>query len=73
MDGWGKPKTISAYINSCERSVRTLMKDGLPYSKLPSGTVLIKFSDVDKFLEKYKVQQDQVDTIVTDVLKELGG
>jgi hypothetical protein len=36
---------------------------------LPSGTILLKYSAVDEYLETYSVQENEIDTLVKDVLR----
>lgn len=70
MKAWGKVKTIAERSDVSPRTVRTWLKDGLPYSKI-KGTVLIKFEELDSFLESFSVSGNQVDEIVDEVLKEV--
>jgi hypothetical protein len=37
------------------------LKDGLRFSRLPSGAILIKYEWVDQFLESFKYNENQVD------------
>jgi hypothetical protein len=46
-----------------------LLKKGLKHSRLPSGTILVRFSDIDEFLESFAVNDDQVDEIVNEILE----
>ena len=67
MQAWGKVKTIAERSDVSPRTVRTWLKDGLPYSKV-RGTILIKFEQLDGFLESYSVSNNEVDNIVAEVL-----
>ncbi|MEA3417222.1 MAG: helix-turn-helix domain-containing protein [Thermodesulfobacteriota bacterium] len=66
---WGKVKTIAERSDVSARTVRTWLKEGLPYSKV-RGTILIKFDQLDVFLESYSVSDNQIDSIVTEVLRK---
>lgn len=68
MKAWGKVKTVAERSDVSPRTVRTWLKDGLPYSKI-RGTVLIKFEQLDAFLESYGVSGNQTDQIVDEVMK----
>ena len=67
MKAWGKVKTIAERSDVSPRTVRTWLKDGLPYSKI-RGTVLIKFEQLDAFLESYSASNNEIDSIVEEVL-----
>jgi SpoVK/Ycf46/Vps4 family AAA+-type ATPase len=71
MDGWGKIKPASKYAGVCERKMRDFLHQGLKYSRLPSGTVLIKFSHIDEFLGKFQTNEDQVENTVAEVLRDI--
>lgn len=69
MKAWGKVKTVAERSDVSPRTVRTWLKNGLPYSKI-RGVVLIKFEQLDAFLERFTVEDEQVDRIVKEVLSE---
>jgi len=73
MNGWARIKEGAKHSGVKERTFRDWLKGGLKHSRLPSGTVLIKFSDIDSFLEKFQVNEDQIEKIVGETLKELEG
>ena len=68
---WGKIKPSAQYAGVCDRTVRYWLKNGLVHSRLPSGTILIKFEEIDKFLESFVVSSNQADALVDEVLKDL--
>ena len=70
MQGWAKIKGGAKYVGMSERTLREWLKKGLPHSVLPSGTILIKYSAIDDFLESYSVQENMIDTVVEDVLRD---
>ena len=70
MHGWAKVKDAAKYAGICERTLRTWLKKGLHHVILPSGTILLKYSAIDDFLESYSVQDNEIDTLVKDVLRD---
>jgi len=71
MDGWGKIKKAAEYTGISERTMRDWLKDGLKHSRLPSGTVLIKYEWIDTYLETFAEREDQVDKIVSETMRGL--
>ena len=70
MSGWVKIKKAADYADISERTIRHWLKDGLKHSRLPSGTILIKYDWLDSYLESFAAKEDQVDKIVNEVLKD---
>ena len=70
MNGWAKVKDAAKYAGMSERTFREWLKKGLPHSILPSGTILIRYSAIDDFLESYSVQDNTVDTLVDDIIRD---
>jgi excisionase family DNA binding protein len=70
MRGWAKPKQIAKYMDLSERTVRSLLKKGLPHIRMPTGTTLVKYSEVDEYLKQFEVTQDNTDKIVDEVLAD---
>jgi len=70
MSGWSKIKSAAKYAGISERTMRNWLKDGLKHSRLPSGTVLIKYAWVDEYLEAFAAKEDQVDKIVNETLRD---
>jgi hypothetical protein len=70
MQGWAKIKAAAKYAGMSERTLREWLKKGLPHSVLPSGTILLKFSAIDDFLESYSVKENEIDTLVEDVMRD---
>lgn len=71
MDRWGGVKAGAKHAGVSERTFRPWLKKGLKHSRLPSGTILIKYSDIDEFLESFAVKNDQVDEIVNEIMEEM--
>lgn len=72
MDGWGRIKEGARYGGVKDRTLRSWLKLGLKHSRLSKGAILIKFSDIDEFLKSFQVNENQVDMIVDETMKELG-
>ena len=68
MKAWGKVKSIAERSDVSPRTVRTWLRNGLPYSKI-RGTILIKFDQLDAFLESYAVSDNEIDKIIEEVLR----
>ena len=70
MPGWTKVKGGAKYAGISERTLREWLKKGLPHSVLFSGSILIKYSAIDDYLESYSVQDNEIDTLVKDVMRD---
>jgi len=70
MRGWAKVKDAAKYAGMSERTFREWLQKGLQHSVLPSGTILLKYSAIDTYLENYSVQENEVDTLVKDVMRD---
>ena len=70
MQGWAKVKDAAKYAGMSERTFREWLKKGLQHSVLPSGTILLKYSAVDEYLENYTVQEKEIDMVVNNVLRD---
>lgn len=70
MTGWCKIKKGAEHSNVSERTFRYFLKSGLKHSRLPSGTILIKYEWIDEFLEYYEVKENRVDKIVNETLRD---
>jgi hypothetical protein len=73
MQGWAKIKRAAKYADICERTMREWLKQGLKHSRLSTGTILIRYSDLDDWLESFAVDIDQVDQIVDEVCRGIEG
>jgi len=72
IGGWLKVKLAAEYAGVSERTFRAqFLRRGLKHSRLPSGTVLIKTGDIDKFLDSHSVSDDAVRRIVEETYAEL--
>lgn len=69
-EGWAKIKMAAKYAGIGERTFRDWLRQGLKHSRLPTGTILIRYCAIDDFLERFTVDDEQVDRIVEEVLAE---
>ena len=70
MPGWAKVKNATRHAGISERCFRGWLKRGLRHVRLPSGTILIKYEWIDKFLENFEVQDNEVSRIVDEIEKD---
>ena len=66
--GWMKVKNAAKYVDMGERTVREWLKQGLPFAKLRSGTVLIKRQWLDDYLSTFKTNDNEAERIVKEVM-----
>ena len=69
LRGWLKVKEAAVYCDMSERTIRSWLKDGLRYSRLKSGTILIKIEWIDEYLERFEAQENEVDRIVDEAVR----
>ncbi len=70
MDGWCKVKTGAEYGAVKEKTFRSWLKEGLKHSRLPSGRILIKYADIDEFLERFEISESAIDAAVDAILRD---
>lgn len=70
MNGWGKIKPGANYAGVSVRTLRDWLKMGLRHTRLPSGTILIKYSHIDEFLSQYEVDINEADKIADEIIEE---
>ena len=71
MDGWGKVKSAAKYAGISERTFRDLLKMGLKHCRLPSGTILVRYQDIDIYFESFLYEKNEIDRITDEVLRDL--
>jgi Helix-turn-helix domain len=71
--GWGKPSDAAKYARVDKRTVYGWMRGGLPFSRLPSGRILISFEKLDRFLENFEVDGVKDDSVIEKLLEGMGG
>jgi len=71
---WGKIPAAAAHAGVSPRTFREWLKMGLSHSRLPTGTILVRYEDIDAYLKRFNVtQKDEtmVDEIVSQLTKEM--
>ena len=63
---WRKIKSFAKHCDVSERTVRYWLKEGLPHSRLPSGTILVEVEAGDAWLRKFGVEHSE--KIIADAL-----
>ena len=73
--GWAKIKTAAKYADVSDRTLRDWLKAGLRHSRLPSGTILLKYSWIDQYVASFEANResgkDNVDKIVQETCEGL--
>ena len=69
--GYAKVKKAAGYAGVSERTFRGWLKDGLRHIRLRSGSLLIPYAAIDEYLAQFEVSQNQIDSIVNEVLEGL--
>jgi hypothetical protein len=70
--GWAKVPDAARYAGVGVRTFRKWMKDGLRYSKAPTGTYLIKIEWINDFLEGFVVDgRENLNQLVDSALDGL--
>ncbi len=70
MQAWGKVKLGCEYCGVSEKTFRSWLKEGLKHTRLPSGRIFIKFSDIDAYLKKFQVNEGEIDKAVDEILRD---
>ena len=70
--GWAKIRQAAAYAGVSTRTMRDWLRMGLKYSRV-RGCILIQYSDVDAFIERFAMTEDAVDRVVDEVINGFHG
>jgi excisionase family DNA binding protein len=72
--GWFRIATAADYLDLSTRTVRRLIKGGMPCVKIPgSGTILINKEAVDRWLLRGQTDEAESDNqMVRELVKDLG-
>jgi hypothetical protein len=70
MQGWLQVKRAAKYAGVSSNTLRGWMKSGLRYSRLPTGTILIKIEWIDNFIEQHEFSDNELEKIVNEVMKD---
>lgn len=69
MNGWAKIKPAAKYAGISERTFRDWLKKGLKHSRLPSGQLLVRYSAIDEFLDRFAADGNRTDVIVDQIME----
>ena len=69
--GWLKVTSAAKYMDLSPKSVRRLIKTGLPVCRLPSGTILIQRIVIDEYLEQFQTNKNEIETVVNQIMADL--
>lgn len=58
LQKWGKIPQAAQYAGISVRTMRRWLENGLAHIRMDTGTILIKFEQVDRYLANYSVQKD---------------
>ena len=72
MASWMSVKTTAQYLDTSDKTVRRLLKHGLPYCRLPSGTIRVHQEKADEFFQKFEVREKVTESKVDEILEDLG-
>lgn len=72
MEGWLKAKNAAKFCDVSERTVRSWLKEGLPFVKI-KGTVLINIKRLDAYLMGFENNENEIDKIVGEISSDLAG
>ncbi|MFC2076705.1 helix-turn-helix domain-containing protein [candidate division KSB1 bacterium] len=69
--GWTRTKAAARYSGVSERTFQKWLREGLVHSRMSTEMILIRFADIDAFLEGFQVadQNAKIDRIVSEVLR----
>lgn len=71
MNGWCKIKKAAVYADVSDRTLEDWLKQGLKFTRLPTGTRLIKYQWIDEYLEGYADSNNVVDKMVKEITSEM--
>ena len=69
--GYAKVRPAARYTGVSERTFREYLKSGLPHFRLSTGTILIAYRDIDAWMQKFRVEESGVDTVVNQIMDGL--
>ncbi len=60
LQKWAKIPQAATYAGISVRTMRRWMEEGLPYARLESGTILIKFQNIDEYLTSFSTKKQDI-------------
>ena len=71
MQVWLRINSAAQYADVSPRTLRKWLKLGLKCVRLPSGTILIKASWIDDFLEDFVAESQSVKQVINELVESL--
>lgn len=68
--GYAQVGKAAAYSGVCKRTFEDWLKAGLPHIKLPSGTRLIAYRDIDGWLEQFRKGGSEIKQMADSLLED---
>lgn len=68
---YGKVRDAAVYVGMSERTMRDLLKDGLPHFRVRGGNILVKFDELDDWMSQWRTSTDQAGIVVDGLFKEV--
>jgi excisionase family DNA binding protein len=69
-DGWGTISQAAQYAGVSSRTLSQWLKKNLPHARLNHKSILIKYSDIDIWLNQFKHRAHKVEEAIEDLLKD---
>lgn len=66
---WFKVKQACKYCGLSEKTLRTVLKEGLSHSRARE-TILLKREWIDEYFKSFKVEHNQLGKMVDEILKD---
>ena len=70
---WKKVSDAAGYYGVSVRTMRTLLSQGFPHSKLPTGTILVELEAGDEWLRdlgNIKKDQEMINELLKGVVRD---
>jgi predicted site-specific integrase-resolvase len=68
--GWCKPSQGARYAGVSLKQFRGWLRNGLDYSQLPNGRILVRYEAIDRYLEQFRVE-DEVKRTARELIENL--
>jgi hypothetical protein len=66
---WGRVPTCARRCDVSERTMWAWLSQGLPHARV-NGTTLIRFTDLDEWIARHRVERDKVRAIVDSIVRK---
>lgn len=69
--GYTRIKGGAEYSGVKTRTFRKWLKRGLPYIRTPTGSIVVAYADIDRYLAKGRTTEDTIGEHVDQIFSEL--